>query len=139
MRAQLARLARTTSLNINVHDTGLLGASRAFLSPGQSVYVSHLPQQTWQSTVAACQQVRAAGFNPVPHLPVRLLPDARTLEAALADFTGTAGVSELLLISGDYPTAVGPFTEVAQVMCTGLLQAIAKGRFELDDNDGFKV
>jgi methylenetetrahydrofolate reductase (NADPH) len=122
LREQLARLARTASLEINVHDAGLLRASRAFLSPGQSVHVSHLPQQTWQATVATCQQVREAGFNPVPHLPVRLLPDARTLESVLADFTGAAGVRELLLISGDYPTAMGPYTQVAQVMRTGLLQ-----------------
>jgi methylenetetrahydrofolate reductase (NADPH) len=131
LRTQLAGLARTASLEVNVHDAGLLVASRAFLSPGQSVYVSHLPQQSWQATVAACQQVRAAGFNPVPHLPVRQLPDARTLASVLADFTGTAGVSELLLISGDYPAAVGPYTQVAQVMRTGLLQAMGIRRLSV--------
>lgn len=123
LRHEIAQLARAASVEINAHDAGLLAASRAYLAPGQSVYVSHLPQQTWQATAAACRQVREAGLNPVPHLPVRLLPDARTLEAVLADFAGTAGVSELLLISGDYPSAVGPYAQVAQVMRTGLLQA----------------
>ena len=122
LRELIARLAREASIEINAHDAGVLPASREFLTPGQSVYVSHLPQQTWQATLQACQQVRAAGFNPVPHLPVRLLPDARTLDTVLASFAHQAAVSEILLISGDYPQALGPYSQVAQVMQTGLLQ-----------------
>jgi methylenetetrahydrofolate reductase (NADPH) len=118
----IAQLARAASIEINAHDAGLMGASRAYLEPGQSVYVSHLPQQTWQATAAACQQVREAGFNPVPHLPVRLLPDERTLDGVLAGLVRDAGVSEILLISGDYPAAQGPYSQVAQVMQSGLLQ-----------------
>ena len=123
LRELIARLAREASVDINAHDAGLVSASRAYLSPGQSVYVSHLPQQTWQATVAACQQVREAGFNPVPHLPVRLLPDARALESVLAGLARAADVSEILLISGDYPAAQGPYSQVAQVLKSGLLQA----------------
>jgi len=119
----ISRLAREASIEINAHDAGLLQASRAFLAPGQSVYISHLPQQTWQATEQACQQVRDAGFNPVPHLPVRLLPDERTLDTVLAGFVRTASVREILLISGDYPAPLGPYSQVAQVMQTGRLQS----------------
>ena len=123
LREAISRLAREASIEINAHDAGLLQASRAFLAPGRSVYVSHLAQQSWQSTEQACQQVRDAGFNPVPHLPVRLLADERTLDSVLAGFVRHASVKEILLISGDYPAALGPYAQVAQVMQSGRLQS----------------
>jgi methylenetetrahydrofolate reductase (NADPH) len=67
--------------------------------------------------------VQAAGFDPVPHIPVRLLADAHTLEALLAGLVANAGVQEVLLISGDYPQALGPYSTVADVLRTGVLQA----------------
>jgi len=40
----------------------------------------------------------------------------------LAAFVRQASVQEILLISGDYPAALGPYSQVAQVMRTGRLQ-----------------
>ena len=41
--AAITRLARESSIEINVQDAKHLNASRAFLRPGQKAYVSHLP------------------------------------------------------------------------------------------------
>jgi len=116
------RLAREASIEVNCIEAGEIGAGRDFLPPGQKVYVSHLPRQTWEQTRKACAQVTAAGFDPVPHVPIRLVTSETALDEILAALRD-AGAAELLLISGDYASPVGPYSQVLDVMRTGKLQA----------------
>src|SRR5258706_5143924 len=118
----IAQLARDASVEISVHDVGHLEESRRLLPEGKALYISHLPKQRWHETEAACRAVRAAGFRPVPHVPVRLLHDAATVDRVLSGFVDAAQVDEVLLISGDYPQALGPYTEVLQLMNSWALQ-----------------
>jgi methylenetetrahydrofolate reductase (NADPH) len=118
----IAQLAREASIEINVHDVVHLEESRRLLPAGKALYVSHLPKQQWRETEETCRAVRAAGFRPVPHVPVRLLQDAATVDRVLSGFVETAQVDEVLLISGDYSQALGPYTEVLQVLNSGALQ-----------------
>jgi methylenetetrahydrofolate reductase (NADPH) len=120
--AIIAQLAREASIEITVHDVVHLQESRQLLPAGKALYVSHLPKQHWSETEAVCRAVRDAGFRPVPHVPVRLLPDAATTERVLGGFVRGAQVDEVLLISGDYPQAVGPYSEVLQLLNSGALQ-----------------
>src|SRR6476469_8469820 len=76
----VAQFAREASIELNVQDLKDLEASRSFLSPGKRMYISHLPKQRWDETLTACAKVSAAGFDPIPHIPVRLIEN----EAALA-------------------------------------------------------
>lgn len=117
----IAQLAQRASIEINVHDAQHLATSRAFLAPGTRVFVSFLPKQTWADTRAAARAVRAAGFEPVPHVPVRRVSDAATLDRNLGQMVAESQVREVLLISGDYPQALGPYSSVLQVLESGLL------------------
>ena len=118
--ASIARLARQCSIEMNVQDARELHRARALLPAGKKIYVSHLPKQTWQQTLDACEAVREAGFDPAPHVPVRLLDSERTLDEFLRA-AARAGVAEILLISGDYPQASGPYSTVAEVLRAGKL------------------
>jgi methylenetetrahydrofolate reductase (NADPH) len=118
----IVQLAREASIEINVDDVRHVGASQALLAPGTKVYVSHLPKQTWRQTEATCRAVRAAGFLPVPHLPVRLIPDADTFDSTLGRLVEGAQVEEVLLIAGDYAQAVGPYSAVADLLASGALE-----------------
>ncbi len=111
----IAQLAREASIELNVPDLRDLDASRPFLPRGKRVYVSHLPKQRWDETLEACGKVSAAGFDPIPHIPVRLIENALQLDRILAGIV-SAGVGEVLLIAGDYPKAVGPYSQVADVL-----------------------
>ena len=122
LTAAIVELAREASIELNVQDVAHLPASRALLPPGQRIYVSFLPQQSWQQTVAASVAVRSAGFEPVPHMPVRLIPDQKTLERTLSDLVERAQVQEVLLIAGDYESATGPYESVSAVLRTGALE-----------------
>ena len=126
----IAKLARECSIEINVQDVPHLEPSRALLPAGKKVYVSHLPKQQWQQTLEACRAVTAAGFDPIPHIPVRLLDDERTLDNLLARAVSD-GVREVLLIAGDYPQATGPYSSVSDVLRTGKLSAHGLQRVSL--------
>jgi len=116
-----ARLARESSIEVSCLEADDIRAGCDFLPPGQKVYVSHLPRQTWAETRNTCEQVTAAGFDPVPHLPVRLLTSESQLDEILPALR-KAGAAELLLISGDYARPLGPYSEVLDVMRTRKLQ-----------------
>lgn len=119
--ATIAQLARESSIEMNVQDVRDLDASRTLLAPGKKVYVSHLPKQTWRQTLDACRAVTDAGFDAIPHVPVRLLESERALDDLLAEAVRAAAVREVLLVAGDYPQSAGPYSAVAEVLRTGKL------------------
>jgi len=116
----IADLAREASIEINAPEIKHLAASRSILPAGKRMYVSHLPKQSWEETIAATREVGVAGFVPIPHVPVRLLSSAETADrviGALAVYT-----NEVLLIAGDYAQPSGPYASTLDLMRTGLLQ-----------------
>jgi methylenetetrahydrofolate reductase (NADPH) len=119
---EIATLARTASIEVNVQDEPVLGRGATLLAPGTRIYVSHLPGQAWEATATMCRAVRAAGFEPVPHLPVRLVPSADALEHILGDVARAARPRGILLVSGDYAQPAGPFGEARQALATGALE-----------------
>jgi methylenetetrahydrofolate reductase (NADPH) len=117
----VARLAQQASLEISIRDAKSLPASRSLLAPGKRLYVNHMPGQSWKDTEGMCRLVRDAGFEPIPHLPVRLIETREVLESTLAGLVQQAGVNEVLLIAGDYPAAAGPYSSVSEVLLSGML------------------
>ena len=124
------QLASDASIEINSLDFAHFAAAREHLRAGQRIFVSHLPGQAWEDTFQVCASLSTGGFDPVPHIPVRLLRDARQLDQILA-MAADAGVREPLLISGDYADAEGDFSSVLQVLQTGALQARGFARVSL--------
>ncbi len=116
----IMQLARAASIELNIQDLEHLEASRRWLPPGKRVYISHLPKQRWEDTWLACRHVGAAGFDPIPHIPVRLIENEATLDRTF-EAAVNARVKEVLLISGDYPHPVGPYSVVADVLRAGKL------------------
>ena len=102
-------------MEMNVQDVGDLDASRRLLRPGSRVYVSHLPKQSFGDTIKTCAAVKAAGFDPVPHIPVRLMKSHGEFQHLVGAATNVA-VTELLLIAGDYAQPAGPFSSVSDVL-----------------------
>lgn len=116
----IVQLAREASIELNVQDLKHLDASAKLLPLGKRVYVSHLPKQRWEDTWVACREVAAVGFDPIPHVPVRLIEDEASLDRILAA-AANARVKEVLLIAGDYPRPTGPYSAVADVLRAGKL------------------
>jgi len=119
----VASLARQASIELSCLDSSDFQAGRDLLWPGQKVYLSHLPRQTWAQTRRTCAEVAAAGFDPVPHVPVRLLRSEQQLDEVLCACRD-AGARELLLIAGDYAEPQGPYCEVREILLSGKLQRL---------------
>ncbi len=120
-RSAIVHLCRRSSIEMSVHDLPRLPECRALLPGGLQLYISHLPAQQWQQTIDVAAQVRAHGFEPVPHLPVRKLASEGELRQVLEGLTGLAAVKQVLLIAGDVKEPQGPFAATIEVMNTGLL------------------
>jgi methylenetetrahydrofolate reductase (NADPH) len=119
----VAGFARRASVELNVHELKDLAAGRELLPADAKVYISHLPKQAWADTLAASERVRAAGLDPVPHIPVRLLSDRTDAERLIAALIERARVAELLLIAGDHAQPRGAYPAVLELLQTGLLQS----------------
>lgn len=120
--AEIRYLARTASVEVNVQDERLLDAARGLLPAGSTLYVSHLPGQGWNSTVSLCRAVRQAGFEPVPHVPVRLFRSAAELHQVLQSIVQAARPRGALLIAGDYASTQGPYECTSMVLESGALE-----------------
>jgi len=81
----VAQLVRECSIEMNVPGRFVTSHRAGRCCPLAKVYISHLPKQTWRQTLDACRAVSAEGFDPVPHIPVRLLEDERSLDTVLAN------------------------------------------------------
>lgn len=121
--SRVRELVREASIEIGSHELEGFAQAREHLQPGQRIYVSHLPRQTWERTLEVCGVIAAAGFDPIPHVPVRLLSGESQL-AELLRAAWQVGVREPLLISGDYATPSGDFSEVLQALRTGVLESV---------------
>ncbi|HEX7606700.1 MAG TPA: methylenetetrahydrofolate reductase [Usitatibacter sp.] len=117
----IAALAQRASVETTWRDIGRLKACQPHLARGALAYVSFIPGQTWRETISACVAVRAAGFEPVPHIPARELASAEALDNLMAQLAARVGVRRVLLVGGDRGVPAGPFAQSLDVMRSGML------------------
>jgi methylenetetrahydrofolate reductase (NADPH) len=96
-------------------------AAIALLRRGTRVYLSAPPNRPVDESVAAAIRLRAAGFEPVPHLAVRNFGSVAAFDDVLARLTGEAGVDSVLVIAGDRGEC-GPFRRAIDAIDSGLLR-----------------
>lgn len=94
---------------------------RAHLEPGTRVFITFLAGSDFDRTIAAAVRLRREGFEPVPHLAARSIPDRRFLERNLRRLVDEAGVQEVLAIAGAVAEPLGEFSDSMQMLETGLL------------------
>jgi len=96
-------------------------AAMALLRRGTRVYLSAPPNRPVDESVAAAIRLRAAGFEPVPHLAVRNFGSVAAFDDVLARLTAEAGVDSVLVIAGDRGEC-GPFRRAIDAIDSGLLR-----------------
>jgi methylenetetrahydrofolate reductase (NADPH) len=122
-QVDIAALARDASVEMTWHDVEVLPICQASLARDAVIFVSHLPGQTWEQTVATCAAVRDHGFQPVPHIPARRLQDLDTLRHLASELARRAQIRQALVIAGDSADSIGPFATTLDVLATGVLPA----------------
>lgn len=91
--------------------------------PGIDVTITFLPGDNYRNNVDTAAGLRAAGFNPVPHIAAREMASQEALDDFLARARGEADVKRVLLIAGDVARARGPFRSSSDVRASGLIEA----------------
>lgn len=114
---RMARLLENASIEIPPRQVAEGIPAGAAHDPVTAVFVPFLPGSDFGQTLDACRDLTLRGYDPVPHLPARAVPDHDTL-ARFLDGLAALGVSRMLLIAGDAPRPVGPFSDTL-----GLLDA----------------
>jgi methylenetetrahydrofolate reductase (NADPH) len=116
----LAAALRNLSLEIGVHDLAALQQYGHLLAAGGRVYVNAVAGEGTAARIKAAEQIKAAGFRPVPHIAARRMQSEQALDEYLAGFVERAGVNEILLIGGDLSESLGPYDSALDVIESGL-------------------
>jgi methylenetetrahydrofolate reductase (NADPH) len=97
-------------------------ALKASAPKGLRIYLSAVAGKPIDEVVAHAKAIRAAGFEPVPHLAARKFASREALAGLLAGLKSEASVRHVLIIAGDSDAARGPFASSIEVIESGLLQ-----------------
>ncbi len=95
-------------------------AALASLKRSTRIYLSAVPNRPATESVAAAVRVRAAGFEPVPHVAVRNFESVEALDDFIARLNGEAAVESVLVIAGDR-SECGPLRSALDAIDSGVL------------------
>ena len=118
----LVKLLSGASIEVSPGNARAVAALRDRFSPGTEVFINFLPDTQHRTVVETAMALRAANYEPVPHVVARAFSSAEVLGDFLARLTGEAKVDRVLLIAGDRPKPAGPYTMSLDVIESGLLQ-----------------
>jgi methylenetetrahydrofolate reductase (NADPH) len=119
----LIDLLNHASIEITAGSLRAIAALQDQFDPGTEVFVNFMPGGDWRTVADTAIAVRRAGFQPVPHIAARSLPDAAALDAFLARLTGDAAVNRVLVIAGDGDRPAGRYASSLDLIATGTLEA----------------
>lgn len=117
-----ARITDGYSLEMTARDRDALRDAAPSIAPETPVAVTFLPQETIDARIAAAQDARSLGFEPMPHLSARRISSHAELEQTIARCVGEAGVRRMFLVAGDPPVPAGPFPDTLSLLETGLFE-----------------
>ena len=108
--------ANKFSIEATRPNDGELRKLAGILAPGTQIYLSSVSKQSYTELAQTVARVRAAGFEPVPHVAARRLSSAETLQQLLTDVRKNADVRRLLVVGGDIDPPAGPFKDALAVI-----------------------
>jgi methylenetetrahydrofolate reductase (NADPH) len=119
--ARIAAFAENFSVEATRPSDADIVALTGVLARGARVYLSAVPHRPAEEAIAAAIRLRAAGFEPVPHVAVRNFASADGLDDFLARLNGEADVRRALVIAGDR-TECGPFRRALDAIDSGVFR-----------------
>jgi methylenetetrahydrofolate reductase (NADPH) len=92
---------------------------RTLLPGGTRVYIAHIEGTPIDEMVATAARLRAEGYEPMPHFPARIIPDAGVLRDWIARYRGEADVKQALILAGGVARPAGEFHSSMQLLESG--------------------
>ncbi|MCC4617213.1 methylenetetrahydrofolate reductase [Xanthomonas campestris pv. asclepiadis] len=110
------------SLEVSAKDIAGLTAAAPGIMRGSTIAIPYLPNQDDTARLAAARRVRNLGFQPMPHLSARRVASLDALHAFVSRAVDDAGVERCLVIAGDPPSPIGPFSDSVSLIDTGVFE-----------------
>ena len=110
------------SLEVSAKDMPALSAAAPRIVPGSTIAIPYLPREDDAARLAAVRTVRGLGFEPMPHLSARRIASLAGFESFVQRAVAEAGVERCFVIAGDPSTPLGPFSDSAALIDTGVFE-----------------
>ena len=110
------------SLEMTAKDRPALREAAALIAPETPIAITFLPNEDMDARIAAAAEVRALGFEPMPHLSARRITSHEELEQIVSRTVAEAGARRFFLVAGDPPVPAGPFADTMSLLATGLFE-----------------
>lgn len=110
------------SLEVSAKDMPALSAAALRIAPASTIAIPYLPREDNDARLAAARTVRSLGFEPMLHLSARRIASLAEFESFIQRAVAEAGVERCFVIAGDPSTAMGPFSDSAALIDTGIFE-----------------
>jgi len=110
------------SVEITAKDVDSLLAAAPKMPPETPVAVTFLPGESLDARVAAAREVRALGFEPMPHFSARRIRSEAEFKVMLERMVEEAGVKRCFAIAGDPSLPEGPYADTTALITTGFFE-----------------
>jgi methylenetetrahydrofolate reductase (NADPH) len=122
MPALVAAFLSRLSIEITPKQVEKVSLLRDKLPQGICVYVALIDPADLALQIEAVAAIRAAGLEPVPHVPARFVRDKSDLDHRLAHFAERGEVRQALVLGGGAPQPLGIYDAAIQLLETGLFE-----------------
>lgn len=110
------------SIEMTAKDRPALNEAAGGIAPETPIAITFLPGESMDARIAAAADVRALGFEPMPHLSARRIASHDELEETVRRTVAEAGARRMFLVAGDPPVPAGPFADTMALLQTGLFE-----------------
>jgi methylenetetrahydrofolate reductase (NADPH) len=122
MANPLGAYLRKASVEITGKQIDKIPLLRAGFAEGSTVFVALIDAAELEVQIDAVAALRAAGYNPIPHIPARFVRDEDDLKRRLEAFVRRGQVTDVLVLGGGASTPIGKFDAALQILETGAFQ-----------------
>jgi methylenetetrahydrofolate reductase (NADPH) len=119
------------SIEVTPRQAQRISSFRAWLPIGTRVYVPHIEGHAFDDVLATAKRLVDEGYEAMPHLPARLIPDAESLTRWVGRYREEAGVRQALVLGGGVALPLGPFHSAGQLLDSGVFDRFGFGRLHL--------
>lgn len=119
----LSAFLNNLSIEITAKQIEKLPVFAPHLRAGSKVFIALIDPADVAGQLAAARQLKASGFEPVPHIPARFVRDLDDLKNRIGALAQDAGVTEMLVLGGGAPQPIGQYDAAIQILETGVFEA----------------
>lgn len=129
--AALNALLKDGSIEVMPRTAAKIEDFRPLLRPGTRVYIAHILGTPIDDMVATARRLTDEGFEPMPHLPARIIPNRMVLEVWARRYREEAGVTQALLLGGGLSQPLGDLDSSIAMLETGVFDRLGYHRLHV--------